>query len=406
MLHVLSVIDDVGFGGDENRLLAFARTIDRRRFRHTVMTIRGADGCSRHSRAMRDQFQAAGVDLIDLDEADSEPQPQRAGPARVRAAVRRLARKAGKLGRFVRAEQVDVIDAHLESAGLVGALTGMSRRVPCVLTLYAARTTAPWPAWASWNVLGRLSTWASAAVVTDSEPRAAEIRRWARPARVRVAVIPNGVPPPAPSCPAAETRKALGLPDGERVRVVGQIGGLVPYKGYPVLLRAAKAVLERRSDVFFLLVGFERPQSGYAEQLRRMAAELGIASHVRVVSYPGPIGDIWSVIDIHAHASLLDSLPNAIIEGMALGRPSVVTAVGGIPDAVEHGQTGLVVRPDCPEDLADALVGLLDDPERAQCLARAANQRYWERYRPETMTRRLEQLFESVGGRMHERDGA
>jgi glycosyltransferase involved in cell wall biosynthesis len=127
--------------------------------------------------------------------------------------------------------------------------------------------------------------------------------------------------------------------------------------------------------------------------LEREIADMGLSDRIRILNYPGHIGDVWKTIDIHVHASLLDSLPNAIIESMSLGKPAVVTSVGGIPEIVEDGETGLIVPPGDSEGLARALLRLLREPELAQRLGKAARNRYQKRYRPEVMTRRLESLF-------------
>src|SRR5260221_14796075 len=113
-MHVLSVIDDLGFGGDENRLLALARTIDRRRFRHTVMTIRASGAASPQSSAMRAQYAAAGIDVIDLGEADA---PRgRAIAARAAGAARRPAPHVRRPRRFMRDAPAEGVDAQLDAA--------------------------------------------------------------------------------------------------------------------------------------------------------------------------------------------------------------------------------------------------------------------------------------------------
>src|SRR5205814_3717779 len=91
-----------------------------------------------------------------------------------------------------------------------------------------------------------------------------------------------------------------------------------------------------------------------------------------------------------------DSLPNAIIESMSLGKPAVVTAVGGVPDAVSNGETGLVVPPGDAQALAGALIQVLQNPSLANRLGRAAMSRHHERYRPELMARKLESCFVDV----------
>ena len=102
------------------------------------------------------------------------------------------------------------------------------------------------------------------------------------------------------------------------------------------------------------------------------------------------------MIDIHVHASSIDSLPNAIIEGMSLGKPAVVSTAGAIPDHVENGRTGLIIQPDDPTAVADALLRLLGNEAFARQLGRAAYQRYLERFTPEVTTRQIESCFESM----------
>ncbi|MGA7929424.1 MAG: glycosyltransferase family 4 protein [Candidatus Sulfotelmatobacter sp.] len=108
--------------------------------------------------------------------------------------------------------------------------------------------------------------------------------------------------------------------------------------------------------MFFLMVGYERSEEGYRELLFRRAASLGIADHVRVEGYPGPIGDVWNSIDIHVHASQFDSLPNALLEAMSLGKPSVITSVGGVPEVVNHKVNGFLAASNDSEQLAEGLL--------------------------------------------------
>jgi glycosyltransferase involved in cell wall biosynthesis len=143
-------------------------------------------------------------------------------------------------------------------------------------------------------------------------------------------------------------------------------------------------------------VGFPRHTPDYLDRLKDRAKELGIADRVRIASYPGPIGDVWRAIDIQAHPSLLDSLPNAIIEGMSLGKPAVVSDIGGTTTLVGSGQTGFVVPPGCTNSLAAALLALLDDDVRAEQFGKAAQRRYESGYTPRHMAKQLERLFSQV----------
>jgi glycosyltransferase involved in cell wall biosynthesis len=163
-----------------------------------------------------------------------------------------------------------------------------------------------------------------------------------------------------------------------------------------VLLEAARSVLETFPDAFFLLIGYEKGSPGLKDRLERKALELGISDCVRITGYPGAIGDVWNIVDVHVHPTLFDSLPNAIIEGMSLGKPAVVTAVGGIPEAVIHNETGLVVPPGDAPKLAEAIRRLLTNPALAEEFGCAALRRYEERYQPEIMARKIESCFTEV----------
>jgi glycosyltransferase involved in cell wall biosynthesis len=232
-------------------------------------------------------------------------------------------------------------------------------------------------------------------IITDSQSRRADIQQFVRRRDLKIKVIPNGIPPPLPMRSRDEMRQALAMPDSPATRVVGQISRLVSFKGQSLLLKAARTVLDEYPNAFFLVIGYA-PDPSYQKRLVKQAADLGISDRVRITGYVGPIGDVWQMIDLQAHASLLDSLPNAIIEGMSLGKTAVVTPVGGIPEAVEHGKTGLVVPPGDPKALSAALLRLLREPDTAEGMGKAAYKRYEERYRPEIMSTAIEECFQEV----------
>jgi glycosyltransferase involved in cell wall biosynthesis len=244
--------------------------------------------------------------------------------------------------------------------------------------------------------LRRLDLRLCSAILTDSHVRAAEFARFLAPSPPPMHVIPNGVRLDPPSRPAGEVLREFGIPEDTRATIVGQVAGLVPYKGQAALLQAAARAISRGHDLYILCVGDERMGPAYPRELRRQAESLGIADRVRIRGYPGSIADVWNVIDIHVHASSIDSLPNAVLEGMSLGKPAVVSAVGAIPDHVDHGRTGLVVPPDDPAALADALLRVLGDATLARRLGQGAYERYLERFTPEVTTRRIEAVFERM----------
>jgi glycosyltransferase involved in cell wall biosynthesis len=394
-MHVASLIGNLGFGGSENRLLSFARTIDKTRFKHVVITLyRREQSYEQRAGSLRQAFADAGVELIDLGEEPGRMLPS-VGPSQVMRAGSTMSRLLRKLCGVVRERGIDLIDAQHATAAVCGVLAGRLTRRPTTVTEY-------FPSYFDRNgmrLLGQAVYAGADAFICDSKAHSDLINRWMLRPHRRSMVIPNGVPTPVVTRTNTEMRRLLEIPVDRSVRVVGQVSRLTQYKGQRVLLKAAREVLSQERDTYFILTGYPNEDPAYVETLRRDIRELDIADRVRIVNWPGSIGDIWEVIDIHVHASLQDSLPIAITEGMSLGKPAVVTSVGGVEEMVTHEQTGLVVPMSDPAALARGIVALLRDPESGRRLGAEAQRRYQRSYRPEVMTSALENLFADLIGR-------
>jgi L-malate glycosyltransferase len=388
--RILSVIDGLGFAGDESRLLSFAKTVDRDRFEHSVLTLNPLAYTSDDQfRARREHFLRAGIRVDDLSDVMPEKQHDfRAVPGRLYGKTG-LLRRAHRLAGVIRKWSVDVVDGHLDSAGLVTALAGRITKKSSSITIYCGERIGEKVIWPRpTRVALRLAT----GILTDSQIRANEMRSLMPRQAGKVAVIPNGISRPNSSRSPLEMRRLLGLPENPAIRIIGMVGRFVAYKGHRVLIQAACKVLEREPDICFLAVGFT-PSGDYRESLKKLANDLGIAERVVLTEYPDDIADVWNVIDLHVHASLFDSLPISIAEGMSLGKPAVVTSAGGIPEIVKNRETGLVVPPDDADALAAGLLELLTKPDLAHRLSANARRRYETFYRPEQMTRAMEQYF-------------
>lgn len=389
-LRILSVIDTFAMGGDEHRLLSFGKSVDRDRFDHRVVTIQQADASRAAFWAMQQQYVAAGVGVSSLGERPPAGATPSRGVRHLVDATRRLRRRVAMLSALVREWRADVVDAHLESAGLAAVLAGALTRTPTLVTLYSPIPLTPPPFW--W-LMGRVVMGMASAVVTDSEARRRDIRQWMRPLRPRVLLIPNGIAPPAAGRPRDEIRALLGIPPDPRIRVIGQIAAFAKHKGQMVLVEAARAVLARAPEAVFVLVGYPQADPGYRDAVERLVRAHGLADRIRFMSYPGPIGDVWQAIDVQVHASTYDSLPNALIEGMSLGKPIVATTVGGVPEMLEDGHSALLVPPHDARALAEALGRVLDDAALATRLGAAAHRRYLAGYHAGVMTGALETVF-------------
>jgi glycosyltransferase involved in cell wall biosynthesis len=179
-----------------------------------------------------------------------------------------------------------------------------------------------------------------------------------------------------------------------RLRILG-VGRLVAKKGFDVFVDAC-AVLQERGVAFDALIVGQDDKDG--EALRRKIAELG--SPVRL---PGPLGP-EDLLREYRKANALcmpcrllpsdrDGIPNVLVEAMAAGAPVVATAVSGIPELVEHEVNGLLVAPDDPHALADALLRLHDDPELTERLTHNGRETVKQRFDGDRLAQELAELF-------------
>ncbi|WP_138733972.1 glycosyltransferase [Modestobacter excelsi] len=168
-------------------------------------------------------------------------------------------------------------------------------------------------------------------------------------------VVRNGVPRPGPSQPVA-------TPPGRLV--VGGVGRLDVQKGFDVLVRAVAAL----PDVHLVLVG-DGPER---QALDELVADLGVRDRVMMTGWSAEVSALMGSFDVLAVPSRWEGLPLVVLEAMLAGVPVVATPVGGIPDAVRHERTGLLVPVDDPAALTTALERLSADPAHRGRLATEA----------------------------------
>jgi glycosyltransferase involved in cell wall biosynthesis len=195
----------------------------------------------------------------------------------------------------------------------------------------------------------------------------------------RISVVPNGVD---------LDRSSAAGPRALRRRVV-VVANLRPEKGQDVLLDAAAAVLARVPDASFELVG----GGPCVHDLQRQASALGI-SHA--VTFSGHCDDVPARLrdaDIFVLPSRSEAFPNALLEAMAAGLPCVASSVGGVPELIDDGRTGLLTPPGSAPALADALLRLMAAPESGNRLGDAARAAVSARYSFERMVASFEQIY-------------
>jgi glycosyltransferase involved in cell wall biosynthesis len=172
-------------------------------------------------------------------------------------------------------------------------------------------------------------------------------------------------------------------------RVIATVANLRPGKGHEVLLKAAASIVRRIPDVTFLIVG-DGPRR---EELERLAATLRVSAQVQFAGYRTDVPEILRQADVFAFPSFMEASPNAVIEAMAAGLPTVATRVGGIPEVIEHDRSGLLVAPGDDRALAAALVRVIERPALASQLGEAAREAVGTRFSFDRMVGEFQQLY-------------
>lgn len=172
-----------------------------------------------------------------------------------------------------------------------------------------------------------------------------------------------------PAKTGPEVRNSLGIAAEEIV--VGAVGRMVPIKGFDVYLKSAKVILESSPNTRFLLVG-DGPE---AANLRSLCDKLGISPRVIFTGFREDILDVINAIDIFMMTSWHEGIPVALLEAMALGKPTVATGVGGITEVLEQGVSGLMAPAGDPAEIARQCCLLIESPERRQEIGRLARVR-------------------------------
>jgi glycosyltransferase involved in cell wall biosynthesis len=205
----------------------------------------------------------------------------------------------------------------------------------------------------------------------------------------RITVIPNGVDVDRFSATSDAPADAGDAGSSRRRRRVLMVANLRPGKGHDTLLDAAPSVLRRFPDAIFDIAG------GGPERFRLLsrAAKRGVADAFSWHGHRDDIEKLAAAADIFVLPSRSEAFPNALLEAMAAGLPAIATRVGGIPEIVDDGRTGLLVRRDDPSELADALCRLMSDERLAAELGAAARQRIRACYSFERMTAQFEALY-------------
>jgi glycosyltransferase involved in cell wall biosynthesis len=357
---VLILIKGLGRGGAEQLLASGVPYLDRERYRYQFAYLLPWKD------SLVAELAGAGLPVHCLDGA-------------------RGAGWVGRLRSLVRREGIELVHAHSPVAA-AGARVAAGRRTRVVYTEHNV--------WSRYHPATRAANLATFPRNDHVFAVSDEVRASVRyPGPLRLLPMPpvetlhHGLDPAlAGGFRADGVRAELGIP--EDAPLVGSIANFKAAKDHATLLRAAARVREALPRVRFVLVG----QGPLEADTRRLAAELGLDGTVVFAGFRTDAARLAAAFDVFTLASTYEGLPIALIEAMALGRPAVVTRVGGTPEVVADGAQGLLVPPRDPDALAGGLLRLLGDPALRARMGEAARARALD-FDIRKAVRRVEQVY-------------
>ncbi|MDG2303916.1 MAG: glycosyltransferase [Candidatus Binatia bacterium] len=365
MIRIAYVIDHLRMGGAQRHLLQVVHGLDRRRYAPEMWTTSASRG------ELAADFEAMGVPVRSFEIESTLMSPK------TLQACRRVAQDW-------RARDIHIVHAYLFEGNLLGTIAGKLSKRPVVLISKRSldrydrfdRRAAAW--WCNRTANRVLVNAISVRnVVLEHEGCSPAV----------IEHIPNGVPLPDPlNLPEAAEPEVDPRGDGPLVGMVGRLGWK---KGYEYALQAFAQLRDRIPGLRVDIVGDGDLRDELAEQVQ----QLGLASTVRFLGQQTDVARRMSGFDCYVLSSVIEGMPNALLEAMALGRPVVTTSAGGSSEVAIDGKSGMVVPPRDADALANAIERVLTDQLLAERISRGAASRVKEQFSEKAMLTALDQLY-------------
>lgn len=286
-----------------------------------------------------------------------------------------------KIRQILKRGAFDVLNTHSRRDTIIAATAGRLAGTPLIVrTRHLAN-----------RVNSLLTyTWLPHCVTTDSQ-------------YVRKQLIEKGVPqdrvetiytPLLKQAPVERStlRDELGLSSSDVL--VGCVAVMRANKGHAELLHAMAPLLAERSNLHLIIVGEGAP---VFQQVQALAQRLKLQDRVHLLGRRDDIANVMAGFDIFCLATKLEASGMVFLEAAAAGLPVVATAVGGVPEMLEHGRTGLLVPLKDEQGLRTALIQLIDHPELRQQMGRAGYERIWvdpsSQFTPDSLVRRTQEVY-------------
>lgn len=359
MLNVIQVVEDLKIGGLERVIESLVLHADPEKFKMSVL-------CLSRGGVIADSLLSAGkeIDILGIENYHSPL-------------------SASRVVQWLKRKKADIVHTHGYPAGVLGRVAAIIAGSPCIVhhvhSTYCELNRRH-------HYIEKVLSRFSRRIICCSESVKHFVRDRENIAHDKLTVLYNGVAEPRSldDRSSAELRSSLGIPESSRI--VGCIASLTEHKGHRYLIES----LRETENAVLLLVG-NGPER---ESLEQYSFDLGIRSRV---IFAGHTTDVYPYVDLMDIAVLASSdregLGISLIEAMALSKPVIATAVGGLTEVVENGRTGILVKPKNSGSLATALHKLLASPHLRKGMGAGGRKRYEKMFSLNKMIKKLEDIY-------------
>lgn len=305
---------------------------------------------------------------------------------------------AVKMAKLIKTQKVSLVHAHAPFAGsTLACLAGKLSGIPVIVHAHLQDNLSS-------NLFIRayqrtIKRWTSraycAAIISVSKQLKEELILEGFDSQ-KLHVVYNGTPLKIQQQIESETaRQNLNIPNN--IPVVAHIGRLCKSKGQHLLLQAASTLRQRGQEIIYLIIGEDLEENGaYCQYLENIAQELKINDLVWFFGHRFDIPQLLAATDLLVLPSFDEGLPLVILEAMAVKKPVVATAVGGVPEIISHKETGLLVPVGDVLALAEAILWLVKNPESACEMGRKGSALAQAKFSVEKMQQEIFRIYEEV----------
>ena len=365
-VRVVEILATGTSGGAQEHVYNLVTRLDTSRYDATVVALSAGSGVRK--------LQRAGIPVVVLDEPDD-------------------AIAVGALAALLAATRPDIIHNHMYRAEIIGtkaaiALGEAGQQQPFVVsTIHSSRVRSA----EDRDRLRQLTPEMDHLIAVSRMIERKLGGEGRAELGVPVSIIYNGVDLERYDHqePCCTLRDEYGMEPGSQI--VGIVARLEPEKGHTTLLDAWPAVIRSSPDAYLLIIG----EGSRREDLERQAASLRIAHRVVFTGRRDDVPAVTAALDVAVLPSYREAQGLSILEAMALSRPVVASAVGGIPEMIEDGVTGLLVPPNDADALSRAITRLLVDHPLADSLGRAGHDMVHDRFCVELMVSSIQDIYDA-----------